>query len=410
MALLLLAGCGGSGSPPRSPSPTETFATPAIPVASTAVPALATVTPIPNRACQPTQPVDERAPFIQSASFVDGAHVFGFGFGLARSGRFECTYLARSDDGGQTWTRLPDRDLFLPRGENQAEDVGSISGIAFATQLDGWLYGPGLWSTHDGGQTWRDDSAAVTDVLTVSASGGSAWLFDRIPCGADECLRVSQASAAAGWRWSPLAAQPPVVSGAPGHAVFRIVRPSATRALVAALRGPDRPPRIVATDDGGASWNDLPSLPAGRGEPRDVAALGDGHVWLTLTTVPATIMQDKEIYHSSDAGRTWQLIADVGAGQRGELNNLPVTGYLPRLTPVTPTTLFLSMGRSTLYGSFDAGQTWAPVINDDASIGGADSVRFLGFGDVLHGLATSASTRWVTADGGRTWAAVTLPR
>ncbi|MBA4181235.1 MAG: hypothetical protein C0506_11655 [Anaerolinea sp.] len=410
LAILLLAGCAGSSSPSRPPASTQTPAARAALVAPTVTPVPATTTPIPNRACQLFQSPDERAPFVQSASFVDGLHVFAFGYGLAQSGRINCAYLARSDDGGQTWARLPDRDLFLPSGEKPTDDVGSISGIAFATQFDGWLYGPGLWSTYDGGQTWRDDSAAFTNVLTVSVSGGAAWLFDQVPCGAYECLRVSQASAATDWRWSLLAAQPPAVSGAPRHPVLRITRPTATRALITALRGPDGAARIVFTDDAGATWQDLPSLPAGRGALFDIAALGAREIWLTFTNSPATIMQGKEIYHSSDAGQTWQLIADAGAGEPGKIDNLPLTGYLPRLTPVSSTTLFLSMGRSTLYASFDAGQTWAPVIDDYASRGGADSVRLLGFGDALHSLATSMSTRWVTADGGHTWTAVGLPR
>lgn len=403
LAFILLAGCAGASSHSRPPSSTQIPAARSALVASTAI-------PIANRACQPIQPPDERAPFAGSASFVDGTRVFVFGFGLARAGRFECGYLATSDDGGQSWTRLPDRDLFLPRGEKPAEDAGAVSGVAFATQRDGWLYGPGLWSTRDGGQTWRDDSAGVTNVLAVSIRGSVAWLIEQAPCGTDECMRVSQATAATDWHWRPLAAQPPVVSGAPGHAVFRITRPTATRALVATLRGPDSAARIVFTDDAGATWQDLPSLPAARGALFDIAAFGEREIWLTFTNSPATIMQGKEIYHSSDGGQTGWLIADAGAGEPGKIDNLPVTGYLPRLTPVSPTTLFLSMGRSTLYASFDAGQTWAPVVDDEASRGGTDSVRLLGFGDALHGIATTMSTRWVTADGGHTWTVVQLPR
>ena len=360
-----------------------------------------------TRACgQPGS--DERAPFAQSVSFIDGRNAFLLGRQGNRAGVFECAYLAQTTDGGQTWTKLPDTGLMLPRGESAVQDSGTVSGIEFATPQRGWLYGPGLWATHNGGLTWQLESRASA-VNSVVLSGDDGWAFESVPCGSGRCAEISVASEANAWQWKPLSAQPPAI---PGLEPVKLLRPTSRHALISFVdsRGAFGNGALVATEDGGVTWAVTGALPRGRLGLTDVAAFGEHDIWLTYGGGPATIMQAKEIFHSDDGGGAWQLIADAGiAGNGGQLNNLPVSGYIPRITISSPTALFLSLGRSTLHASFDGGRTWAPVIDDEGARGGADSVQVLGFGDALHGFATSSSARWVTADGGHTWLRVTLP-
>jgi hypothetical protein len=73
-----------------------------------------------------------------------------------------------------------------------------VSSVVFANQQDGWLSGPGLWSTHDGGAQWhrvslggsvRGVNATSGTVYAVAALNGNR-LFSS-PVGQDAWARVS---------------------------------------------------------------------------------------------------------------------------------------------------------------------------------------------------------------------------
>ena len=49
---------------------------------------------------------------------------------------------------------------------------GSIREIRFAEPSDGWAWGPGLWSTHDGGSTWRQVPITGSVVSLEPYTGG----------------------------------------------------------------------------------------------------------------------------------------------------------------------------------------------------------------------------------------------
>src|SRR5581483_4839251 len=102
------------------------------------------------------------APFQPwAASFVSPSTGFvlgGLGCRLPRRGRLPppaCRpALEATSDGGATWTRL----AVPPRAELSSfvdpADAYAVTGVAFADRSNGWLFGPGLWATHDGGRHW----------------------------------------------------------------------------------------------------------------------------------------------------------------------------------------------------------------------------------------------------------------
>ena len=82
--------------------------------------------------------------------------------------------LARTQDGGSTWTSVtPPPTHFSGQG---VEASSGVSGIRFANTEDGWVYGPELWATQDGGSTWTEISlpgvAAGSPVWSLETSGG----------------------------------------------------------------------------------------------------------------------------------------------------------------------------------------------------------------------------------------------
>ena len=65
-----------------------------------------------------------------------------------------CTSIARTDDAGQTWHGAPAPKTGPPSGAT------GVSGLRFLDGVNGWAFGPQLWSTHDRGNTWTRVSAA----------------------------------------------------------------------------------------------------------------------------------------------------------------------------------------------------------------------------------------------------------
>ena len=82
-----------------------------------------------------------------SVTFVSATQGFVLGAQTCATGM--CTILASTVDGGSTWTYAGAGPAAVS-GPNPA-----VSKVRFATKNDGWAFGPQLWSTHDGGHTWR---------------------------------------------------------------------------------------------------------------------------------------------------------------------------------------------------------------------------------------------------------------
>ena len=75
-----------------------------------------------------------------------------------------CTSMARTDDAGKTWSGVPAPVTGSPEGST------GVSQIRFLNTEDGWAYGPELYATRDGGQTWTrvgTGGLRVTDLETV---------------------------------------------------------------------------------------------------------------------------------------------------------------------------------------------------------------------------------------------------
>ena len=75
-----------------------------------------------------------------------------------------CTSIARTNNAGRTWAGVP-----APLTGGPAGATG-VSQIRFLNLSDGWAFGPELWVTHTGGQSWTQvdtDGLRVTDLETV---------------------------------------------------------------------------------------------------------------------------------------------------------------------------------------------------------------------------------------------------
>ncbi len=79
-----------------------------------------------------------------------------------------CTRLAHTTDGGQYWQVLPDPPAAIQEGTTDCTVNACVSQVSFASPTIGYLYGPALLMTTDGGLTWHVQPGLQTGTLTIA--------------------------------------------------------------------------------------------------------------------------------------------------------------------------------------------------------------------------------------------------
>src|SRR6202022_985731 len=150
---------------------------------------------------------------VLDLSFVDPFH--GWAIGSICLQPSDCRLQLRiTSDGGRTWNaeKAPAEQALGNEGGWQ---------IRFDNVNDGWLYGPRLYATHDGGLTWRDVGPSHV-TLSLASSGPVVWAVEA-DCQKGSCGGLAlYMSADFGRTWGRAAAQPFIA----GHAA-QLVRVSA---------------------------------------------------------------------------------------------------------------------------------------------------------------------------------------
>ena len=97
-----------------------------------------------------------------SATFVSADDGWVLGRGPCSNGSYGCAVLARTTDGGRSWAGIPAPSVSVSSSAWEIPSSASSSstsrsdvwGVRFADANNGWIYGYGLWATHDGGAHW----------------------------------------------------------------------------------------------------------------------------------------------------------------------------------------------------------------------------------------------------------------
>ncbi len=310
-----------------------------------------------------------------------------------------CTSVARTNDAGQTWQGGP-APLAGP-----ADGATGVSQIRFLNLDNGWAFGPELFATHDGGQTWTPvstDGMRVTDLETVGdrAFALFASCSGAGPDFAGQCTSYTlYSSPASANDWSPVGAATSGLSDGAGHGAGQY---GAASIVLTGTRGyllaPNRT-LYAGPVDGSAPWQAVASVPCATGSAQADgrpagALLGAANATsLILGCTPAAGpggLQNKLIFSSADGGASWQQIGIA-----------PAAGVATSVADSLSGTVVLGtdQGIDVLAAGSSSWQ--------QASVTAAGGFSYVGMTTDSQGVAVpadpTAGAVWFTFDGGRSW-------
>ncbi|MTE14221.1 WD40/YVTN/BNR-like repeat-containing protein [Nocardia aurantiaca] len=299
-----------------------------------------------------------------------------------------CRALRHTTDGGRTWQQAP-----LPAPLRTATKTGWVK---FADAHNGWIRADSkLFSTHDGGTTWRPvdlDVNAVVDAWTLSVSEDGVHIAAAQP-GEKTVLFSSPLTSDS---WSETTDIPVASGGGPDPSASVTVIGS--RAWLVVANRTQAGARLV--DGTWSQWK----LPCGGNGPADWHALSERRV-LALCGRPGPGTNDTATTHlmtSTDGGVTFTETGQLAATLSRDA----------ALVPADATHLVAALGEHLLT-STDGGATWTTTYTAPDQGWTETSGSFVsdtnGFVIMTRtGAEHHASILLATQDAGRTWTPVTL--
>jgi len=312
-----------------------------------------------------------------------------------------CTSIAVTNDAGLTWHGSHAPVSGAPDGGSGVGQVRSLDGT------NGWAFGPQLYATHDGGQTWTKiptHGLRVTGLETVGDRAFAVWARCT-GTGVDfagNCTSFALYSTPAGRdAWSP-------VTGVTGLQANPAGTPGSAQLVLTGSQGYLLTPAgglISGPVTGAANWQPVTAaLPCAPGSAEDgghplramIAATGTGPGLVLLCAGQASgSRQVKTLYYSADGGRTWNAAGEAPA--RGVAMSLSGT-------PGGPVLVATGNGIDVSTNAPGAGPLAWRTARGATAAGG---YSFVGMTTSAQGVAVPADVNlgavWFTYDGGAHW-------
>ena len=345
-------------------------------------------------------------PFLMDLTWVSDQH--GWALAAAPCGRDLCPRLATTADGGRTWTALP-----APPGRVGTNGMpgcarpGCVSQVRFATAAVGYLFGPALFQTVDGGRSWRRVPGRPVESLEPSAGTVVRVVYDHTGC-PGPCDRTVQETMAGSATWHTVLRLP--AASSIGSVAAQLVR-QGTSVLYLLLYGHVAGGAglahtvILRSTDGGATWQRRGDPCGGTGlNEHDASGLAAAPGGFAVVLCPSRGGTGSAFVRTSaDNGSSWGPPRTVPQGPEG---------YLSLIAAASAAHLVLATGFDGngaltyhLLASADGGRHWSIAVSGTAPLDlRAPAAAFLGFEDARVGRWISDSrTIWTTDDSGQHW-------
>jgi photosystem II stability/assembly factor-like uncharacterized protein len=324
------------------------------------------------------------------------------GWALGRVGCADCAGLRITKDGGRHWAPLPSPRVPIAYYTGASS---AVSDIVFVDPANGFLFGPSLLSTHDGGRSWRRQS--LPPVQTVAVGAGYAYALTR-PRTVGHVVLWRAAIGSDRWKRLSL---PPAAAPLPSanRGLQLAVEATAVVLLQTGYNGPTDPGvtrnmlgRLWFSRDFGARWQPraAPCTAADGGAALIGIARGRPQSWLIdcFSNEQSSVEQNTQhhLYGTVNAGASWVRLSD------------PTRHNLPALLAnngAGAAVLATEGVRDTLVGTFDGGRRWHRLLVSGGSFYGWADLRFATptTGFVVGPTHNASEHVYRTDDGGRSW-------
>jgi hypothetical protein len=307
-----------------------------------------------------------------------------------------CTSVARTQDDGGTWTGLPAPLTGAPDGST------GVGQIRFLEGINGWAFGPELWATHNGGESWTRISTHGQRVIDVETVGERAFAVEADCTGtgqayAAQCTKFSLYSTpATADDWKPVGASTTRLNeqGTFGSAALVL---TGSRGYLLAPNGTLYAGSVTAT----TPWKQASHIPCAVG-PAQANGTPGGALLGALTAQNLVLScQTKTIYQSADGGASWQRTATGPAV--ASTGPADATATSIAASPAATTILATTQGIEVLPAD---DSTWQPAMLSGTAPD--NGFGFVGMTTPTQGIAlpadAQAGTVWFTTDGGLSWA------
>ena len=340
----------------------------------------------------PTLPTGFEA---QSVSFVSTQT--GYVLGTRQCSDLPCkALLEKTVNGGATWTSAPAPAVSLvPRFSTSP--ASSVSSVRFENANDGWLFGPGLWATTNGGKKWHRVKAVPGEIIDLVVSDGEVYASaEPANAGLDQSRLYESRVGSSKWTRVPKVT-PQNLLTVFGHSVWAGSANGVT-------------PGLWISTDRGKHWSRLSfKCPKIELSASAVAAASSSDVAIACSDqgYPQPGLSVKELFTSKNGGRTFHLAGEPS--EAGQVYGLAMPPGKPRVI-----TLNAASGASYLYRSANGGKTWQEHVYYDGGLGFNDLAYVSGTtGYVIHFLGSpviaSSDGLMKTTNAGRSWKNVTIP-
>src|SRR5215469_328531 len=321
-----------------------------------------------------------------------------------------CSRLAVTSDAGRQWQVLPNPPAKVQDGTVNCSVQACVSQVSFASPTVGYLYGPALLMTTDGGQTWHAQPGPQTETLTIT--GGEVYRVAYTSSGCPgPCQPSLQAAPVGSASWRTLISRL-ADPGRSDSAQIAAAGPDVLLAMYGSLAGPIPAQAVIyRSADGGATWRQAADPcgalgPGGPSQEEDLIGLAAAPGGFFAGICAPHNLTSTFVITSSDAGATWRATAGPMPGQ-----------LLGLVAAASPTTIVVASGATgasgtgatRLFVTTDGGRHWVAAATDTQNLINASPITgmapgWLGFETPLAGQwLGDPHGVWTTTDGGLHW-------
>lgn len=315
-----------------------------------------------------------------------------------------CASLERTTDGGGHWAVLPNPPAVVGATGQDCTKLTCVSGVLFATSNVGYLYGPALLLTTDGGRAWTVQTGLQVEMMAVAGGQVFRLVYQHGGC-PGPCNPVLQSAPAGSSSWQTV---PLAIDGVGwGSSQMLTSGPVIYLALYGNLAHRLEAAMIYRSLDSGRTWVTL-----------DDPCFAHSHLYVLtqLSVAPggfvaglcqqASSPPKASVVVSTDGGNRWNTPGPIpGISYPG----LIATASPNRIAVASAPTLGIGPSTAQLVVSQDRGTHWTTVASEKQQISGTEPA-WLGFQSAETGRWVSGpNTIWTTINGGLLWTESTVP-